>query len=88
MATKFADELGGLGGFVPFVSRLYWLTRENNKRQYKLEKVHLFYCVNLENEAFFRNEILSLLQRLDFVELHMVISDLGEFLDSNLILEK
>ncbi|MEI8656159.1 ferredoxin reductase family protein [Vibrio sp. Hal054] len=75
-------------GIVPFVSRLYWLTRENNKRQYKLEKVHLFYCVNSEKEAFFRNEILSLLQRFDFVELHMVISDLGEFLDSNLILEK
>lgn len=75
-------------GIVPFLSRLYWLKRKSNKQQLKLEEVHLFYCVNSEKEAFFQNEILSLLQRLDFVKLHMVIAEAGELLDSNQIVEK
>lgn len=75
-------------GIVPFISRLYWLKRNAEKQQVKLKKVHLFYCVNSEKEAFFRNEILSLLQRLDFIELHLVNAESGELLDSDQIIEK
>ncbi|WP_232323351.1 ferredoxin reductase family protein [Photobacterium sp. J15] len=75
-------------GIVPFISRLYWLKRKTEKQQVKLKEVHLFYCVNSEKEAFFRNEILSLIQRLDFIELHLVNAESGEPLDSVQIIEK
>ena len=73
-------------GIVPFISRLYWLKRKATKQQIELEEVHLFYCVSCKKEAFFGNEILSLVQRLDFIKLHLVNAEDGELLDSQLIL--
>jgi len=75
-------------GIVPFVSRLYWLTMQAKKQHIALEKVHLFYCVNSEKEAFFHDEILSLVRRLDFIELHLVNAEYGEQLDSQQIVEQ
>lgn len=75
-------------GIVPFISRLYWLKQKTEKQQLKLEKIHLFYCVNSEKEAFFRNEILSLLRKLDFIEVHLITAESGELLDSEMIIKK
>ena len=75
-------------GIVPFVSRLYWLKRKAEKQQLKFEKIHLFYCVNSDKEAFFNKEIVSLLQHLSFIELHLLNAEKGELLHSEQIIEK
>ncbi|WCE31672.1 ferredoxin reductase family protein [Vibrio sp. SCSIO 43137] len=71
-------------GIVPMISRLYWLSRKAAKGEHKLQSVHLFYCVNSEKEAFFRDEITSLignlLNRLDFIKFELVDAEKGELL--------
>ncbi len=71
-------------GIVPFISRLYWL----KSRVEKQLKIHLFYCVNSEKEAFFTDEIVALLSHLDFIEFHLLDAQRGELLDSEQIIEK
>ena len=39
-------------GIVPLLSRLYWLQKATDKATKNIEKIHLFYCVNNEKEAF------------------------------------
>ena len=75
-------------GIVPFISRLYWLKRKADKQQVNFEKIHLFYCVNSKREAFFANEIASILSHLDFIELHILDAEKGELLDSEQIIQK
>lgn len=75
-------------GIVPFISRLYWLKRNAVKQLHSFEKIHLFYCVNSEKEAFFANEIVSILSLLDFIELHILDAQKGELLDSEQIILK
>ena len=75
-------------GIVPFISRLYWLKRNAVKQQHNFEKIDLFYCVNSEEEAFFVNEIVSILSSLDFIELHILDAQKGELLDSKQIIQK
>ena len=64
-------------GIVPLLSRLYWLQKTSNSGQNKIEKIHLFYCVNSEKEAFFNAEIKAILRNLNFIELHLVESNKG-----------
>ena len=73
-------------GIVPFMSRLYWLERKAHKEDLEFKKIHLFYCVNTRNEAFFEKEILAILQRLDFIELEILDAAKGEFLSAEQIL--
>ena len=75
-------------GIVPFISRLYWLKRKADKQQLNFEKIHLFYCVNSEKEAFFANEISSILCHLDFIEFHLLDAQKGEILNSAQITQK
>ncbi|WP_375748511.1 ferric reductase-like transmembrane domain-containing protein [Vibrio sp. HN007] len=75
-------------GIVPFISRLYWLKKQAEKQQLPFKKIHLFYCVNSAKEAFFHNEIVSLLQKLDFIELHLLEADKGQLLDGSQVMEK
>jgi predicted ferric reductase len=74
-------------GIVPFISRLYWLKCNADKQQTTLEKVHLFYCVNSEKEAFFSKEIAKIITQLDFVELYILDAEKGQRLDSKQIVE-
>ncbi|MDG3085889.1 ferric reductase-like transmembrane domain-containing protein [Vibrio hannami] len=88
--SEFSEQVWvGAGiGIVPFVSRLYWLKKQAEKQQVSFDKIHLFYCVNSANEAFFHNEIISLLQKLNFIELHLLEADNGQLLDGEQIMEK
>ncbi len=70
-------------GIVPLLSRLYWLQKTSNKAQNKIEKIHLFYCVNNENEAFFNAEIKEILCCMDFIE-----SEKGNRLTAEQVLKK
>ncbi|MFA0086053.1 ferric reductase-like transmembrane domain-containing protein [Vibrio sp. 10N.261.51.F12] len=74
-------------GIVPFISRLYWLKAQSNDQVSRINKIHLFYCVQSKKEAFFNHEIMMLLRHLSFVELHVVDAERGEFLDSTQVLE-
>ncbi|WP_239502537.1 ferredoxin reductase family protein [Vibrio astriarenae] len=67
-------------GIVPFVSRLYWLQKRRPEEARSYEKIHLFYCVNSRKEALFESEIINLISSLDFVVLHLVSAEDGEFL--------
>lgn len=62
-------------GITPFLFRLYWLHRRAEKQALPFKKIDLFYCVRSEREAFFSDEIITLLQRLDFIALHLMTSD-------------
>ena len=75
-------------GIVPFLSRLYWLKHKADKQQANFEKIHLFYCMNSEKEAFFLTEITKILAHLDFIELHILDSEKEQRLDSEQIVEK
>ncbi|MCE7534764.1 ferric reductase-like transmembrane domain-containing protein [Aliivibrio fischeri] len=75
-------------GIVPLLSRLYWLQKSTDKTTKRIEKIHLFYCVNNEKEAFFSTEIKTILRKLDFIELHLIESDKGCRLTSEHILKK
>jgi predicted ferric reductase len=74
-------------GIVPFVSRLYWLKEKADIQSRKLEKVHLFYCVNSKKEALFNNEIVELLQNLEFIDLHLLDAENGQLLGCEQILK-
>ncbi|WP_394243024.1 ferredoxin reductase family protein [Vibrio astriarenae] len=67
-------------GIVPFVSRLYFLQKRGLEETRSYEKIHLFYCVNSRKEALFESEIINLIRNLDFVVLHLVSAEDGEFL--------
>lgn len=75
-------------GIVPFISRLYWLSRKAAKQNHEIEKVELFYCVNSKKEAYFEQEIITLLSQLNFIELHLLDAEKGELLSSDQILRK
>ncbi|MDN2481201.1 ferredoxin reductase family protein [Vibrio agarivorans] len=77
-------------GIVPFVSRLYCLQQIRKLSHNKNEppkRVHLFYCVNNKKDAYFEAEILSILQRLDFVELQILYADEGDLLSAETLLK-
>ena len=59
-----------------------------HKQQLHFKKIELFYCVNSKKEAFFANEIASILCHLDFIELHILDAQKGELLDSEQIIQK
>lgn len=75
-------------GIVPFISRLYWLQKQAQWQGRGFEKVHLFYCVNSASEAFFQQEIIGLLEQLDFIQLRLFEADKGQMLDSEQIIQK
>lgn len=74
-------------GIVPLLSRLYWLQKTANTGKNKIKKIHLFYCVNNEKEAFFNAEIKVILRSMDFIELHLIESNKGNRLTSEQILK-
>ncbi|MGR5169084.1 ferredoxin reductase family protein [Vibrio astriarenae] len=67
-------------GIVPFISKLYWLQKRDTEKVKSFEKIHLFYCVNSREEALFEAEIINLIRKLDFVVLHLLQAEDGEFL--------
>lgn len=75
-------------GIVPFISRLYWLKNKADNHPFRFQKIHLFYCVNSKKEAFFADEIVSILGHLHFIELHILEAEKGELLDSEQIIQK
>lgn len=75
-------------GIVPFISRLYWLKHKANKEQVSFEKIDLYYCVNSKKEAYFEQEIIQLLEKLTFIELHLFDAEKGELLIAEQIAEK
>ncbi|CAH0528758.1 ferredoxin reductase family protein [Vibrio hippocampi] len=72
-------------GIVPFIARLYWLTRwqDSDSSSNKLAKVHLFYCVQNRAEAYFETEIIQLLKKLNYVELHLLDASQQQFLSAD-----
>jgi predicted ferric reductase len=74
-------------GIVPFISRLYWLQHKAAKQQLEFKKIDLFYCVNCKKEAFFANEIITILSKLSFIKLHILDAAKGELLNSKQITE-
>lgn len=62
------------------MSYLYWL-QYNNLRNFKA--IHLFYCVNSEKESFFQCEIKQLINKLSFVQLHLINADKGQLLSAD-----
>ncbi|WP_375322350.1 ferric reductase-like transmembrane domain-containing protein [Aliivibrio logei] len=75
-------------GIIPLLSRLYWLQKTSSTAQNKIKKIHLFYCVNSEKEAFFNTEIKAILGSMDFIELHLVESKKGNRLTPEQVLKK
>lgn len=79
-------------GIVPFISRLYWLSRKAKNHPVSIKKIHLFYCVNSRSEAYFEKEITqiigNLLNKLDIVDLHIVDAEKGQLLDAQQVLNK
>ena len=75
-------------GIVPFISRLYWLTHQTDKKNLNFEKIHLFYCVNSHKEAFFQEEIIAILSQLNFIDLHILDAQKDQLLDSEQIIKE
>lgn len=75
-------------GIVPLLSRLYWLQKTSNTDKSQIKKIHLFYCVNSEKEAYFNPEIKMILRGMDFIELHLIESNKGNRLTSDQILKR
>ena len=75
-------------GIVPLLSRLYWLQKTSNTDKSQIKKIHLFYCVNSEKEAYFNPEIKAILRGMDFIELHLIESNKGNRLTSEQILKR
>lgn len=75
-------------GIVPLLSRLYWLQKTSNTEKKQIRKIHLFYCVNNEKEAYFNAEIKAILRGMDFIELHLIESNKGNRLTSDQILKR
>ena len=69
-------------GIVPFISRLYWLQR---KQAPVLKKIHFFYSINSHKNAFFQDEIITIIDGLSFIELHIFDAQKGELLDGEQI---
>lgn len=74
-------------GIIPLLSRLYWLQKTSNTDKSQIRKIHLFYCVNSEKEAYFNPEIKMILRGMDFIELHLIESNKGNRLTSEQILK-
>ncbi|MEI8631220.1 hypothetical protein P4S72_02130 [Vibrio sp. PP-XX7] len=51
-----------------------------DKSSVAMKKVHLFYCVNTEKEAFFAKEINTLISGMQFIEFHLFDAKKGEIL--------
>lgn len=73
-------------GIVPFISRLYWLRYQADKQHINIKKIHLFYCVNSSKEAFFKDLIISIISHFDYIELHVLDAQRGEFLNGDKII--
>ncbi|MHA2937805.1 ferredoxin reductase family protein [Vibrio sp. RC27] len=72
-------------GIVPFVSRLYWLQNQKNNQPNRYTKIDLFYCVNSKKEAYFEKEMLAILNKIKFVELHLFDAENNQILDGSKI---
>jgi predicted ferric reductase len=75
-------------GIVPFISRLYWLHQRSKTAANSYTNIVLYYCVNRSREAFFEKEIIGLLSKLDFIELHVLDAQRGELLNGEQIATK
>jgi len=72
-------------GIVPFISRLYWLQCKGSKEKLSIKKVHFFYCINSQKDAFFQDEIIAIINGLSFIELHILDAQKGELLNAEQI---
>jgi predicted ferric reductase len=85
--SDFAHQVWvGAGiGIVPFISRLYWLQRKENRNALEIQKIHFFYCINSQKDAFFQDEIITILNGFSFIELHIFDAQKEELLDGEKI---
>jgi predicted ferric reductase len=72
-------------GIIPFISRLYWLKNQQANQPNKYQKIDLFYCVNSKREAYFEKEMITILNHLSFVQLHLLDADNNQVLDGRQI---
>jgi predicted ferric reductase len=83
--TQHQVWIGAGIGIVPFLSRLYWLKNQHNKKANPYQKIELYYCVNSKREAYFETEMIKILNHLSFIELHIVDAEKNQWLDGRQI---
>ncbi|HIF9091716.1 TPA: ferredoxin reductase family protein [Photobacterium damselae] len=74
-------------GIIPFISYLYWLKNINRTQLTKVDNVTLFYCVKSKDDAFFYDEILSIIKDLNYIDIQIICSENTEKLNGSKIID-